>query len=499
MTEENGDRRATAAGSREASTPRRLRDVSRWDFDYDVVVVGQGSAGAAAAIEAARGGARTAVLERASRGGGTTALSTGVIYFGGGTRVQNNCGFEDSVENMTRYVRLAAGTQADDEKVQRYCEGSVEHFQWFCDLGMEFKDSYYADKVTHPLTDDCLLFSGNEKTHPFAEHSIPVPRGHKVMREGEAGGYLMEVMLRATQEAGAEVINDCLAETLVVDEAGRVVGVVALIEGQERLIKARKGVILTAGGFIMNRQMLAKHAPALLACNHPLGTPGDDGRGIRMGMGAGGAAVNMSEGLLLNAYYPPSSHLKGIMVSAQGQRFINEDSYLGRTADAIVYKADGAAYLIVDDEIYGQTQSFHKLAAVAESFEDLEGELGMPRSSLTRTIAYYNECAERGEDPLFHKAAEHMRPLSKPPYAALDCSTGNSIFAAFTLGGLDTRVTGEVRNADGGGVPGLYAAGRNSAGLILEGRSYASGLSIGGASFFGRLAGKQVAGAEGWE
>jgi succinate dehydrogenase/fumarate reductase flavoprotein subunit len=473
--------------------------VLHWDDEYDAVIVGHGAAGAAAAIEAARAGARTVVLERASRGGGTTALSTGVIYFGGGTRVQKACGFEDSVDDMMRYVRLAAGAQADPEKVRRYCEDSVEHFDWFCELGVEFKDSYYDDKVTHPLTDDCLLYSGNEKVYPFARHASPVPRGHKVMREGEAGGTLMEVMIRATHEAGATVIDDCAVEALVVGDAERVVGVVARSDGRERLIKASKGVVLAAGGFIMNREMLARHAPALLQCNYPLGTPGDDGRGIRMGAAVGGAAVNMSEGLVLNAYYPPSSHLMGVMVNAQGQRFINEDAYLGRTSDAILYKADGVAYLVVDDEIYGQTQAMHKIAAVAEGFEALERELDMPEGSLTHTVAYYNEHARRGEDPLFHKSEENLRPLSTPPYAALDCSTRNSIFGAFTLGGLATRATGEVLTEDGVVVPGLYAAGRNSAGLILEGRCYASGLSIGGASYFGRLAGRQVAGASRWE
>jgi 3-oxo-5alpha-steroid 4-dehydrogenase len=182
-------------------------------------------------------------------------------------------------------------------------------------------------------------------------------------------------------------------------------------------------------------------------------------------------------------------------VNAQGQRFVNEDAYIGRTGDAILYKADGRAYLIVDDELYGPTQAFHKLAAVAESFAELESELGLPAGRLVDTLEHYNRCAERGEDPLFHKAPEYLRPLSAPPYAALDCSTDNSVFAVLTLGGLAARATGEVLAEDGREIPGLYAAGRNVAGLCREGRSYASGLSIGDASFFGRLAGRRAAAA----
>jgi 3-oxo-5alpha-steroid 4-dehydrogenase len=303
----------------------------------------------------------------------------------------------------------------------------------------------------------------------------------------------MEAVLRATAAAGAEVVPECRARRLVQTGDGRVVGVAALRDGEPLFVRARRGVVLATGGFVMNREMLAKHAPLLLQCNYPVGTPGDDGSGIRMGMGAGGEPIHMSEGLVLNAYYPPESHLKGVLVNGQGQRFVNEDAYIGRTSDAILRVAAGRAHLIVDDEIHGRTQAFHKLVAVEESFEALEKALALPTGSLVATLAAYNEDAERGQDRLFHKAAKYLRPLLEPPFGALDCSTDNSIFGVFTLGGLAVRATGEVLSPEGAAVPGLYAAGRCSAGLCLEGRSYASGLSIGDASFFGRLAGRQAA------
>jgi len=306
-------------------------------------------------------------------------------------------------------------------------------------------------------------------------------------------------VLRGTAESGARVVNECRALRLVQAADGRVVGVVARRERERIAVKARRALVLATGGFIMNREMVAKHAPHLLQCNYRVGTPGDDGSGIRMGMGAGGDAINMGEGLVLNAYYPPSSHLKGVLVDRNGQRFVNEDAYLGRTSDAILRKADGRAFLVVDDELYGQTQAFHKLAAVEESFEALEKALAIPAGALVRTLEVYNESAARGEDPLFHKAPRYLRPLSAPPFAALDCSTSNSIFGVFTLGGLSVRATGEVLGPDGDPVPGLYAAGRCTAGLPREGRSYASGLSIGDASFFGRLAGRRAAQLAPWD
>lgn len=490
----------TAAGSRRHSVrPLPLERVEGWTREHDVVVVGHGGAGACAAIEAARAGADTVVLERMMAGGGTSAYSTGVLYFGGGTRIQQACGFDDSVEEMAKHVRLAAGEQADEEKVGLFCEHSVEHFEWLCALGIEFKPTFVAEKTTHPFGDDCLFYSGNELVHPFVGEAKPAPRGHKPARAGEAGGYLMERLVEASERAGAEIVNECRVRRLVIDGDGRVVGIVATRDGTTINVKARRGVVLCAGGFIMNDEMVARHAPWLLQCNWKAATEGDDGAGIRMGMAAGAEAVNMHEGLVLNAYYPPASHLEGIIVDANGQRIINEDAYLGRTSDAMIHKAGGRAWLIVDNQSYGRPQGMHELAAVEEGFADLERALEMPAGALVHTIEVYNTHAARGEDPFFHKAADYLRPLSVPPYAALDCTTANSIYGVLTLGGLATRATGEVLSPDGEAIAGLYAAGRNTAGLCLEGRTYASGLSLGDVTFFGRLAGRTAAAATPWE
>jgi len=176
--------------------PRRLETIDAWAGDFDVVIVGLGIAGGAAAIEALRAGARTLVLERATRGGGTTALSECTIYLGGGTRVQKANGFDDTVDLMQAHLRAAAGPTADPEKVRLYCEGSLEHFDWLEGIGIEFKDTYHDDKVIFPPGDDCLVFSGNEQAWPFSVESTPMPRGHKPKWDGPAGGYVMEKVAR---------------------------------------------------------------------------------------------------------------------------------------------------------------------------------------------------------------------------------------------------------------------------------------------------------------
>ena len=492
------DEKARAQESRALpSEPRRLRDVSSWDMEADVLVVGLGVAGGSAAFEAARAGAEVLILERAAAGGGTTAESGGLIYFGGGTPVQKACGFDDTPEEMFKHL-MQASAGASQEKIQLYCEQSVAHFEWFVSLGFEFKESFYPHKAPVQETDDGLIYSGNEAAFPFSEHARPAPRGHKPRKEGDAGGLIMQKILAAVNQAGARTVTNALCETLVTAEDGRVVGAMAEIGGEEKLIRARRGVILAAGGFIKNKAMLARHAPQLLRCNYPLGTDGDDGRAIRMGMGVGGSAIRMGEGFVSVPFYPPSNHVKGILVNGQGQRFINEDAYHGRSGDFVVNRQDGVAYLIVDSELYGPTLAFHKIVAVEETIEALEKAVGFPESTLTATVDFFNRHAAGGEDPLFHKAAKYLRPLSAPPYSALDLRVGKSIIPGFTLGGLETLPGAEVVTPDGKAIPGLYAAGRTTAGLPHSASGYASGLSIADGSFFGRRAGRSAAGAKAW-
>ena len=110
---------------------------------------------------------------------------------------------------------------------------------------------------------------------------------------------------------------------------------------------------------------------------------------------------------------------------------------------------------------------------------------------MTATRAPGSEYAERGEDPYFHKESLWLQPLATPPYAALDLRVGHTFYAMFTLGGLHTRPGGEVMDADGEVVPGLFAAGRTASGIPAQG--YNSGLSLGDCTFTGRLAGTSAA------
>ena len=173
---------------------------------------------------ARQAGAEVLALERAAGPGGTSANSGGLIYLGGGTSLQRACGFEDSTENMAAFLRAALGPAADDDRIDTYCQGSVDHFDWLVSVGVPFRAAFCEEPNRESADDAGLLFSGGEDSYPFDEIATPVPRGHKPRYTDSAGGFLMERLGAAVTTSGARVRADTRAEALVIDD-GEVVGV----------------------------------------------------------------------------------------------------------------------------------------------------------------------------------------------------------------------------------------------------------------------------------
>ncbi len=491
------------AGSTPVMT-RRSRDIGAWQFETDVAIVGFGGAGACAAIEAADAGAQVMLFELASASGGSTALSSAELYMGGngGTPVQRSCGYSDSSDNMKAFLKAVFGANADADKIDCYVDNSVGHYEWLVSMGVPFKHSELKERAIMALTDDCLLYTGNEKAWPFREAAQPVPRGHNLEVVGDNGGPLLMKILtgQVEQRKNIAVHYDTRVIALVADDHGAVVGVVARIDMQEVPIRVRRGVILCAGGFCMNQEMLEHYAPFYAGDLAPLGNPGDTGSGILMGQGAGAGVVNMQECFVTLPFYPPASLTYGIFVNDRGQRFINEDCYHGRVAQAVIEQqrlGSRRVYLVADVEAYADYEQASYLqapvAATGETIEELEAELQLPAGTLVATVAGYNAGATVGEDALYHKDTAWLREL-KAPYVALDCTIGRgAYYPVFTLGGLDTLPGGEVLTPDRRPIPGLYAAGRTAAGIPRTAAGYASGMSVGDATFSGRMAGKSAA------
>jgi 3-oxo-5alpha-steroid 4-dehydrogenase len=483
--------------------PLKTAEVSSWDLEADVVIVGFSMSGASASLGAAEATGDVLALER---GGGPEGTCGGIIYLGGGTPMQKAMGFDDSPEEMYAFLLAALGPGVDEEKLRVYCDESLLHFDWLVQQGVPLlagpdeagtmlaspEDDGFINVGGQEYAGGGLVWTGGEQAHPFSELVRAAPRGH-IPRDPDSDedlfeGAVLKCLVRAAEQAGVRVEYNLGVQRLVVDDDGTVVGVEARRFGTLVRARARRGVVLTTGGFIYNDEMLARHSPAMLSVSK-LGHGGQDGLGIRMAQAIGADAIHMDTADITLVLTPPMSYARGILVNALGQRFINEDTYYGRLGAEAAVRQGTIAYLLLDDSTFLET-SWRRPAWAADTLAELEIDMGLPAGALQQTVAYYNQHAARGADPLFHKGQRWLQPLV-PPYAVIDLREKTFPMSAFTMGGLRTAVGGEVLRPDGSPVAGLYAAGRATSALAVSG--YCSGISLGDCSFFGRRAGQSAA------
>jgi len=525
--------------------------IREWDAEVDVIVVGFGGAGAAAALEAAKGGASVLALDR-FHGGGATAASGGVIYAGGGTRYQKDAGYEDTPEEMYRYLKQEVGDAVSDETLRLFCEQSPGMISWLEQAGVPFEGSLCPFKTSYPTDKYYLYFSGNENHSSYKANAKPAPRGHRARGKGISGLTLFHAMEKAVRRQGVQVRCQTRADRLIFADDGRVIGVegrsippgiTARLHGAISFInakantwipplgkalhsldkfiarrrskpyraRARKAVILAAGGFIFNRQMVKEYAPVYLNCS-PNGTYGDDGAGIRLGESAGGATACMDKMSAWRFYVPPEALMRGVLVNKEGQRICSEDLYGARQGDYIVANG-GYAYLIFDSKTYKEAVSkigeqcaaFQKLTMIpmlritrkrAPSLKELAAKIKVPPEALEETMSQYNATAKKGDPDPLGKDQKRFLPQDTPSFYAIDCSLRSKSgipTVAMTLGGLAVNEkTGQVLRKDGSSIEGLYAVGRNAVGICSNGYS-ASGMSIADCIFSGRRAGRHAA------
>ncbi len=537
-----------------------------WDHTADVVVVGWGAAGAAAALEARERGLQVVALDRAE-GGGVTAMSGGVIYAGGGTSTQQEVGEEDTPQAMFDYLKLETQGVVSDKTLMKFCEDGPETIDWLKSHGVRFSGPVWKKKTSYPNVKYFLYHSDNSLLPRYKAVAKPAARGHRgVIRKGKSavnlGVSITGPMTHSAQALGVQLQKKTEVRQLVTDQGGRVVGVKALqivadsdeyrlhgkylrraeligkiypfflpggrlakklaykygakaaaIEADERHVryyKARRGVVLSAGGFIFNRDMVQHHCPNFRP-GMPLGTPADDGGGIRLGESVGGATDRMDHGTAWRFINPPLAWSHGIIVNARGERYVNESCYGATIGDAMVEHNDGVGWLILDDKLVkeawkqaqpGKVLPFQwQLAALNmlfgkkkfDSVNELSVKLGCDPETLGATIDEYNRAAKGEVEDPFGKAPEDV-PGLEAPFHVINVSLGAKLLpcTVLTMGGLLLdEETGQVQREDGSAIEGLYAAGRTAVGIPSN--LYMSGLSIADCIFSGRRAGRHAA------
>ena len=538
----------------DVQSPLRMSDAEEpvWLDEADIVIIGLGCAGVCAAIEALDAGRTVIAVDRFS-GGGATRMSGGIVYAGGGTSQQHDANVEDDPINMRRYLKLEVEDAVSDATLDRFCEQSPGLIDWLENQSVRFGSNLAPEKTSYPSDGYYLYYSGNEAQALYAKHAHPAQRGHRVFGKGLTGKNLFDRLRATAIEKGLRIYTHSAVNRLVVSEEGAVAGVVfnrvnpasraarkldALQRSFARsttllfpkfgeklkklasatahensvpgAIAAKKGVILAAGGFIQNRDMVRHHAPKYVGAT-PLGSMGCDGSGIRLGQSVGATVDRMERISAWRQFLPPKALAQGIVVDGQGRRLLAEDSYGGTTGYMIAEKAAGRAFIIIDSALYwqvirqampGKGKLFRIQGAPAlmalflsshrgRTLAELAEKCGMDPDLLASSVARYNDGSAGDDADAFRKDSAYTAMLVSPPFYAIDISIDNPRYfcPTISLGGiLVDEDTGQAQGADGLPIPGLFAAGRNAIGISSN--HYISGLSLADCIFSGRTAGK---------
>jgi len=464
-----------------------------FDEQYDVVVVGCGAAGLAAAVsaaevasEAASGGLAIAVLERApreERGGNTR-------WTGSYMRLKNeNTPAEGFVEDMLAFSK----GKSDERYVRTLAEKAPETISWLKSKGVEFG---YLPTIFLTMKQPRLLPVGG-------------------------GAAIVDTLSGQAERMGVSILYETTAQRLILADDGSVAGLeVEASDGNVRKLGTR-AVVIASGGFEGNPEMLAEHIPRSADVALPPIAPGgsyNKGEGIRMALEAGAASAGQWDLFHAENTDPRSEKAEavvmaypyGILVNKGGERFLDEgEETIEETFELVSYKIffeqdGGIAYTILDQklfEISDWERAFNtdQEPYEAETIAGLAEKAGIDPKTLEHTVAEYNAATpedDSGFNPheldglattgLLPPKSNWARPLDDPPFMAYPIAASN----VFTFGGIATNERAEVLHADGGPIPGLYAAGEMT-GLYYH--KYPGATSVLRSSVFGKIAGSGAA------
>lgn len=442
---------------------------------YDIVIVGAGGAGLAAAVEAAEQGAdNVLVLEKMSFAGGSTTMA-----FGGfnctNSRFMDEQGKEETPIMLTdRIVKNGKGFSEADMAAVVAME-TPDVIQWLDGFGSEWGLIRYSD------------------LHCPTDGTIP-------------GVELVRVLKEQTEKNGIEIRYNTPATELLTDEEGRINGVKVQGPNGEYTIDTT-AVILATGGYENNPEMIAEYGNPGLKNIHLAPSQGNMGDGINMALKLGAGLVNMDLIQLSCAVAPFSIQMQMpiknngvVFINKEGKRFTNEFSEASsdrRITEDILKQTDAECYAVYNDTIYQEFMAIEEkdffdeyrmtgidnsgLVIKADTIEELAEKMGVDVSAMTETMANLKTDGIGNE-----KVVEVADTYQSGPYYAVLVTPG----VMDTLGGLDTDTIGRVLNTEGKPIKGLYAAGEVMGNT--QGAYYSVGL--GEAVVFGRLSARNAIG-----
>ncbi len=453
------------------ATEREYTDPSEIKDSYDVIVVGSGGAGMAAAISAKDAGADVAIFEKMPVIGGNTSKSSGGMN-ASETKFQKEQGIEDS-NDLFYEETLKGGKGTNDPELLRYMvDNSADAIDWLDSMGIRL------NKIT---------FSGG----------FSVARIHRPEDGSAVGGYLVNGLYYNLMEREVPIFVNAEVTDLT-DTDGAVTGVTVKIDGKEKKIKA-KSVVLATGGFGSNMDMITKFKPELegyVTTNHE----GATGDGIALAEEEGAETVQMDQIQIHPTVYQETSYLVSeavrgegaILVNSEGKRFYNEMETRDKVSAAINALPERYAYVVFDQALRERAtaiEQYDELGMVVkgETVADLAKEIGVPEENLVATLETWNQYVAAKNDTEFGRTTGMEHDLSKGPYYAIKVAPG----IHHTMGGLKINTKTEVLKKDGTAIPGLYAAGEVTGGV--HGSNRIGGNAVADIIIFGRQAGTQSA------
>ena len=445
----------------------------------DVAVFGAGAGGLAAAIEAKEGGADVILIEKQGITGGSTARSGGKLL-GAGTKWQKEQGIYDTKEMCYDYLMEVGNRRGDfmDASKNRYLvEHLNETLDWLGTMGYQVQD---VEAIHVSL-------------QPWRVHNS---MGGGGQTNGQGGEITTPLTHHYVDKLGGEILYNTALKELLTDENGTVNGAVCeKLDGSKLTVYAKKGVILATGGYSRNKEMCARYPVAHYFSTTPKSNVGEgliaaEKIGARNFVHPGIQVVytSLTCGIGINDE-------SGLIVNERGERVVNEWSYQYHVSDAS--GSNCGWYITSGDEPYSGVQYGFKQAVegtsrdkAADSIEELAAMIKCDPAVLRATFDRYSELVDKGVDEDFGKPSRFLHPINGPKYAALRLHPCVTV----TFGGLETDVAARVLDTEGRPIPGLYAAGE-VADTGMFGTEYPTcGTSIGGALFYGRIAGRVASG-----
>ena len=441
------------------------------DLTTDIVIIGAGGAGMAAAVEAKEAGKSVIIVEKMPIVGGNTNRATGGIN-AAGTSYQKDAGIEDTVDTFYADTLKGGKEKNNPELLKVMVENSASAVDWLNELGAGLTRVTLSGGATNP-------------------------RIHTPEDGSAVGPVVVSTLTKKLKELDVTIMMETTAKEILMD-GDHVVGIKTTdANGNEFTINA-KAVIETTGGFGANSEKVESYRSDLVGfstTNHA----GALGEGIEMGEKVGASLTDIKEIQIHPTTDPESGYmftegLRGdgaILVNQEGERFTNELSTRDVVSADILKQTDGIAYLITNEEMRVEIKALNGYvekgyAVEAENLEKLGEALGMNATTLQETLSVYKGYVENEKDEAFNR--DHLTvTLENGPYYAIKVTPG----IHHTMGGLTINTTGHVMTAEGNPIKGLYAAGEVTGGV--HGANRIGGNAMTDIIVFGRIAGQTAA------